>query len=628
MDRRRDLVPALQRTRRGQRPRGPRHPGGPSRRNRMGGQRPEGVDLARSPGALGTAARPVRPRRAQARGAVLLRRRHARPRGRGAPAAPAHRRGGVQRGVPHRRADPGRRPAGRRRRGLACCPDDADERAGVDRQRPFGAQGGEHHRLRGHGLAPAPGAPHPRTSPATAPAVGRSRGGAPRGRPAPAADRGGRAGPRGFCRQADLRSAQSGDLGIRGGVRRGGRAALRRLDDAPRWLQRLQPRSRVPLPADQRQLDRGRHLRDPAQHHRRARSRPAARAPRRYRRRVEGVAPLMTVATDLLYSDTERTLASALADLLSSRAAPADVLARTEKPETYDTDLWRTVAADIGLAGLLIPEALGGAGASYRELAAAAETFGAALAPVPYLGSAAVSTAVLLSAARSSAASPAAPAAPSPGAASVAPGAAAFAAPATSTGTAAPSRAAPVSPAAELLRRMADGGLTAALAVEFAAGPGLSEGAEGHPAASQQRTRFPAAVRVAGPGDGAARTTRLRGTIPAVADALPADVLLVPAEGVPNGVYLVEATAPGLHRTPIVSLDMTRQLCDISLDDAPARQIVVADAAAAAVDAGLTVGAAMLAAEQLGLAQRCLDMTVGYLKERRQFARQIGSFQG
>jgi alkylation response protein AidB-like acyl-CoA dehydrogenase len=35
----------------------------------------------------------------------------------------------------------------------------------------------------------------------------------------------------------------------------------------------------------------------------------------------------------------------------------------------------------------------------------------------------------------------------------------------------------------------------------------------------------------------------------------------------------------------------------------------------------------MLAAEQLGLAERCLEMTVAYLKERRQFGRQIGSFQ-
>jgi alkylation response protein AidB-like acyl-CoA dehydrogenase len=277
-------------------------------------------------------------------------------------------------------------------------------------------------------------------------------------------------------------------------------------------------------------------------------------------------------AADLLYSDTERELAAALADLLAERAAPGDVLARTEKPETYDAELWRAVAADIGLAGLLIPEPLGGAGASYRELAAAAEQFGAFVAPIPYLGSAAVATAALLSAAKAS--SPA---------------------------------------AADLLRRMADGTVTVALAVEFPARPG---------------GRRPAAVRVAGtrPGDNAG-ITRLRGTVKAVADALPADVLLVPAEGVPYGLYLVEGTAPGLHRMPLVSLDMTRQLCEVSFDDTPGRQLAVGDAAAGAVDAGLTAGAVVIAAEQLGLAQRCLDMTVAYVKERRQFARPVGSFQ-
>src|SRR5580693_7153592 len=107
---------------------------------------------------------------------------------------------------------------------------------------------------------------------------------------------------------------------------------------------------------------------------------------------------------DLLYSETERDLAAALSGLLAAGAAPADVLARTEQRETYDAKLWRTVAAEIGIAGLLIPEPLGGAGASYRELAAAAEQFGAAVAPIPYLGSAVVATATLLSAARSAAA--------------------------------------------------------------------------------------------------------------------------------------------------------------------------------------------------------------------------------
>ncbi len=95
-------------------------------------------------------------------------------------------------------------------------------------------------------------------------------------------------------------------------------------------------------------------------------------------------------AGGLLYSETEQDLAAALADLLASQAAAADVIARTEQAETFDAKLWRTVAAEIGIAGLLIPEALGGAGASYRELAAAAEQFGASVAPIPYLGSAAV----------------------------------------------------------------------------------------------------------------------------------------------------------------------------------------------------------------------------------------------
>ena len=47
-------------------------------------------------------------------GPFVLRRGHARAGRRGAPAAPAHRRGGVQRGVLHRRPDPRRRPARRR----------------------------------------------------------------------------------------------------------------------------------------------------------------------------------------------------------------------------------------------------------------------------------------------------------------------------------------------------------------------------------------------------------------------------------------------------------------------------------------------------------------------------------
>ncbi|MBO0806301.1 MAG: acyl-CoA dehydrogenase, partial [Nocardiopsaceae bacterium] len=170
------------------------------------------------------------------------------------------------------------------------------------------------------------------------------------------------------------------------------------------------------------------------------------------------------------------------------------------------------------------------------------------------------------------------------------------------------------SPAAALLKRLASGDLTATLAVGFGTGPGATIRSE---------------ARVSGlkPGDGAAGIARLRGTIGAVADALPAGLLLVPADGVPDALYAVEADAPGVHITPVVSLDMTRQLADVTLDDAPARQVATGADANAATRAGLTTGAVVLAAEQLGLAQRCLDVTVAYAKERYQFARPIGSFQ-
>jgi len=287
---------------------------------------------------------------------------------------------------------------------------------------------------------------------------------------------------------------------------------------------------------------------------------------------------------DLLYSDAERALSDALASLLADRGGLDKALARVESAQTYDDKLWEAVAADLGCAGLLIPERDGGAGASYREAAAAAEVLGSYVAPVPFLGSAVVATAALLSVAEG--AQP-------------------------STGT----PFTPAKAAADLLSKMADGGVTAALAVPFATAPGSG---------------FPASIRVAGPrpGDAATGVARLRGMVSGVADALPAGMLLVPADGVPHGFYLVDMAAEGVGKAPVTSLDMTRQLCDLSFDDAPATLIASGQAASRALDAALAAGAGILAAEQTGLAQRCLDMTVAYVKERKQFARPVGSFQG
>jgi alkylation response protein AidB-like acyl-CoA dehydrogenase len=155
--------------------------------------------------------------------------------------------------------------------------------------------------------------------------------------------------------------------------------------------------------------------------------------------------------------------------------------------------------------------------------------------------------------------------------------------------------------------------VTVALAVPFATIPG---------------TRPVPTVRIDGPAPGdAAGTYRLSGTVTGIADALPADVLLVPADGVPYGLYAVRADEAGVTATPVTSLDMTRQLCDLTLEGVPARQVAAGEAARQAVETAVAAGAGILASEQLGLAERCLEMTVAYVKERRQFARVVGSFQ-
>jgi alkylation response protein AidB-like acyl-CoA dehydrogenase len=268
----------------------------------------------------------------------------------------------------------------------------------------------------------------------------------------------------------------------------------------------------------------------------------------------------------LLYSETENELRATVRGLLGDRAAWPDVLARTETADTYDTGLWRALAADLGCAGLVIGEEHGGAGASWREAAVVAEETGRNTAPVPFLGGAVTATAAALAAGD-----------------------------------------------AGLLAGLAAGEVTAALAVPF-------------PAASFAVPAPTVAVGAVRDGDPPG-VQRLTGTVTTLIDALPATVLLVPADGVPAALYAVPAGAEGVTLTPAVSLDMTRQLADLTLDGAPGRRIAAGDAAAAAVRAGLVAGAVLLASEQLGLAERCLEMTVAYVKERKQFARPVGSFQ-
>ncbi len=268
-------------------------------------------------------------------------------------------------------------------------------------------------------------------------------------------------------------------------------------------------------------------------------------------------------AMDLLYSEVEDDLRASVRALLADRCPPSAVLARCESGTPYDPALWRTLGAELGLAGLLVPGKLGGQDASAREAAVVLEELGACVAPVPYLGSAVLAVTALLGCDTADAA------------------------------------------VAALLARVAAGEATAALAVPLPTAPGAP---------------FPAGVTAAADGT-------LTGRVTSVADASGADVLLVPAVG-PNGpgLYEIAADAAGVRRDVPTPLDLTRPIADLAFEKAAARRLA-GDAAAAAVDRALLTGAGLLASEQLGLAQWCLDETVRYLGERRQFGRIVGSFQ-
>ncbi len=259
----------------------------------------------------------------------------------------------------------------------------------------------------------------------------------------------------------------------------------------------------------------------------------------------------------LLYSDVEEELRSAVRQLLAERAPWTAVLARVDGDEAYDRALWRALAADIGCAGLAVPEKLGGSGASWREAAVVAEEIGRAVAPVPHLG-AALATAALLAALDDE-------------------------------------------PADDgLLAAMAAGDTTAVLVLSLSTPPAA-----------------PVPPSVSAAGDA------LTGVATGVADALAADVLVVPTF---DGLWAVDARDAEL--TPLTTLDLTRRLCDVAFAAAPARRLAGPAAVVPAWQAALRVGAALLAAEQLGIASWCLDATVAHLKTRRQFGRPVGSYQG
>jgi alkylation response protein AidB-like acyl-CoA dehydrogenase len=262
----------------------------------------------------------------------------------------------------------------------------------------------------------------------------------------------------------------------------------------------------------------------------------------------------MSPVSDLLYSDTEEALRDSVRHLFAGRCPPETVV-RAYDPAPQDfTGVWRTLSGELGVAGLLVPESLGGAGAGAREVAVVMEEIGRAVAPVPFLSSAILATVALLRAGDT-----------------------------------------------ETVAALARGEVTAALVVPLSTAPddpvaGVSVGADG-----------------------------LTGLVSSVAGAGEADVLVVPVAG-PDGLELrtVFRAAPGVEVSPLLALDMTRPLATVRFSGAASSRVGPADGAVAEA---LQTGAALLASEQLGVAQWCFDTTLAYAKQRKQFGRAIGSYQ-
>jgi alkylation response protein AidB-like acyl-CoA dehydrogenase len=108
----------------------------------------------------------------------------------------------------------------------------------------------------------------------------------------------------------------------------------------------------------------------------------------------------------------------------------------------------------------------------------------------------------------------------------------------------------------------------------------------------------------------------------AVPDAASADFLIV--SGADGRHWVVERSADGVSIEPEAAIDPTRKLFRVALASAPAEPLELAPEAIARAYATIVT---LLAAENVGVAQRAMEMAVEYAKDRTQFDRPIGAYQ-
>jgi alkylation response protein AidB-like acyl-CoA dehydrogenase len=270
------------------------------------------------------------------------------------------------------------------------------------------------------------------------------------------------------------------------------------------------------------------------------------------------------------FTEEQQQLRRGARRLLGECASPAQLRAVMASDGGYDPVLWRR-AGELGWTALTIPEALGGLGLGPVELVALMEETGRVLWCAPYFSTVCLATNALLLA-----------------------------------GTDHLQR--------QWLPVIADGRCLATVAWGAVASAWGVRGS----AVTARRDR----------GD-----FILSGVDRQVIDGHIADLLIVVAQLDDAGGlawFAVPAAAPGVDAQRVPTIDLTRTRAKLALRDVrvPAHaQLIGADRPDAGMGDVLDLARIALAAEQVGGAQACLDMAVGYAKVRRQFGRAIGSFQ-
>ena len=270
-------------------------------------------------------------------------------------------------------------------------------------------------------------------------------------------------------------------------------------------------------------------------------------------------------------SAEQEELRASVRRFLADRAPLTAVRELMETADGLDPVIWRQAGEQLGLQGIAIPEEYGGSGFSFAEQAIVLEELGAALYSGPYLASAVFAATALLASNDEDAKK-------------------------------------------SYLPGIASGEVIATLAFT-----------------EEDGSWDPAAIRLAASsgaiGNGAGGW-QLDGRKSFVLDGHTASLILVVARTAGElSLFAVPGDAPGLTRTALPTLDQTRKLATLDFAAVPAALIGTAGSGFAVLSHTLDVAAIALAAEQLGGAQRALNMAVEYAKVRHQFGRPIGSFQ-